>query len=876
MALTSTTTSTGSGTLLERSSQLDVLDDRARNLGHDGHGRMILIAGEAGIGKTALVRSFCESQPALRVLWGSCDALHTPRPLGPLIDIADELGGELEASFGDGVSPGAVVSALARELRGGRPAIVVLEDLHWADTATLDVLRMLSRRMAALPALVIATYRDDEVGRRHPLRVALGDLPPASVDRIALRPLSVDAVADLAGELVLDHDELHRRTAGNPFFVTEVLAAADADLPDTVRDAVLARVSRLDDNARSLLDAVAIVPQRAELWLLEALAEGDLTGLVACLASGVLRAERDAVGFRHEIARVAVEEMLSPHARVVFHRKALAALAAHRAYPDPARLAHHAEAADDAEAVLRYAPIAGERAAQLGAHCQAAAQFERALRYADRLPSARRAELLERYSYESYLTEAIVEASAARHAAMLEHRASGDVLREGDAHRWLSRLAWFAGDNATAEHEARLAIELLRPRPAGRELAMAYSNMAQLRMLASDHVDAAGWGVRAVELAERLDETEILVHALNNIGTAAMLMGSPEGRPQLERSLRLALEAGLEEHVARAYTNLGAASLDLLDYAYAARHLEAGIAYCSERDLDSWLPYMSGHKARLELALGRWSAAATTATRVLRDPDLATPSSIVPLSVLGLLRARRGDPKVWSQLDEALRRARGTGELQRLAVVSAARAEARWLAGEDEQVAEETDAALALALSHNDVLVAGDLYVWRARAGIEDAIAPSSVAGPYALELSGDGAAAAAQWEALGCGYDAALALARTGSPPALQRSLDTLQQLGARSAARRVTRALRDRGVREVRQGPRAATRENPAGLTARELEVLALVAAGLRNAEIAARLFLSERTVAHHVSAILRKLCVRTRSQAGAEAARLGIVAR
>jgi predicted ATPase len=375
MATPSTTPSNGVCTLLERSSQLDLLDDRARRMGRDGHGRLILIAGEAGIGKTALVRAFCESQPALRVLWGSCDALHTPRPLGPLIDIADELGGELEAAFGDGVSPGAVVSALARELRGGLPAIVVLEDLHWADTATLDVLRMLTRRIAALPALVIATYRDDEVGRRHPLRVALGDLPPSAVDRIALRPLSLDAVVEIAGELVLDHDDLHRRTAGNPFFVTEVLAAADADMPDTVRDAVLARVSRLDDGAHTLLDAVAIVPQRAELWLLEALADGDLSGLVACLASGVLRAERDAVGFRHEIARVAVEEMLSPHARVMLHRKALATLAAQRAYPDPARLAHHAEAADDAEAVLRYAPIAGARAAGVWARLQAATQF---------------------------------------------------------------------------------------------------------------------------------------------------------------------------------------------------------------------------------------------------------------------------------------------------------------------------------------------------------------------------------------------------------------------------------------------------------------------------------------------------------------------
>jgi predicted ATPase len=181
------------GGLLERSSQLELLEDRARALRADRHGRLVLIAGEAGIGKTALVRAFCEGQPSLRVLWGGCDALYTPRPLGPLLDMADEVGGELEAAVGEGAAPGVVVAELARELRRGRPAIVVLEDLHWADMATLDVLRMLVRRIAALPALVVATYRDDEIDRRHPLRLALGDLPLSSVDRIALRPLSLDA-----------------------------------------------------------------------------------------------------------------------------------------------------------------------------------------------------------------------------------------------------------------------------------------------------------------------------------------------------------------------------------------------------------------------------------------------------------------------------------------------------------------------------------------------------------------------------------------------------------------------------------------------------------------------------------------------------------
>ena len=816
----------------------------------------MLVAGEAGIGKTALVRTFCEGRP--RVLWGACDALYTPRPLGPLVDIAEEAGGELAALVAEGATPGALAAALAAELR--RPAIVVLEDLHWADEATLDVVRLLARRIETLPALVIATYRDDELDRAHPLRLVLGALPSRIADRVTPAPLSPEAVAELAPDV--DHAELHRRTGGNAFFVTEALAAGGADLPATVRDAVLARGARLDPAARALLDAVAIVPQRTELWLLEALTDTD--ALDACLASGMLRADRDAIAFRHEIARVAVEEALSPIERRRLHRRALTALAA-AANPDLARLAHHAEAAGDVEAVLRYAPAAGERAAKLGSHREAAAQFARALRY------EQRADLLERLSYECYLTDRIEDAIDARRAALEMHT---DPLRRGDAHRWLSRLAWFKGDNATAEREAWRAVELLEPLDPGPELAMAYSNLAQLRMLARDEPGTTEWGERAIALAERLGDTAILTHALNNLGTARVLSGRPDGLALLERSLALALEASLDEHVARAYTNLGASLLDVRELAPAERYLDAGIDYCAEHDLDSWLLYMSGYRARLSLERGEWDAAADIATTVLAHPGAAVPTRITPLVVIGRLRARRGDPAPFEPLDEALELARGTGEAQRIAPVAAARAEAHWLAGTNDAVDAET--ASALALAHDDSWLAGELYIWRRRAGIADEIVAAHVALPFRLELWGDAAAAAAAWTRIGCVYEAALALAHADSETAQRRGLDELQRLGARPASARVARTLRERGARDLRRGPRTTTRANPAGLTTREVEVLALVAEGLRNAEIAGRLFVTEKTVAHHVSAVLRKLDVSSRAQAGAEAARLGIVNR
>ena len=327
-----------------------------------GRGRLVLIGGEAGIGKTTLVRAFCEGSASLRVLWGACDALYTPRPLGPFADMAQEAGGELGAVVEAGATPAVLVAALAGELGRRSPSVVVLEDLHWADEATLDVVRLLARRIESVPALVLATYRDDELDRAHPLRIVLGELPRHATDRIALAPLSPGAVAR-AGRL----GGRRRRRAASPDRRQPVLRDRGArdrrrrHPRDGARRGAGAHRAP-GRRARALLDVVAIIPQRAELWLLEALADGDLAPLDACLASGVLRADRDAVGFRHEIARVAVEEALPPHRRLALHRKALAALAAHGARPDPARLAHHAEAADDAERGA--APRPGRRRAR--------------------------------------------------------------------------------------------------------------------------------------------------------------------------------------------------------------------------------------------------------------------------------------------------------------------------------------------------------------------------------------------------------------------------------------------------------------------------------------------------------------------------------
>ena len=394
-----------------------------------GHGRIVLVGGEAGIGKSALVEHFSAARRGTtRVLWGACDSMFTPRPLGPLHDIAAQTGGELEqqlASESEGSTTmagrtgrGALFAALLSELQ--QPSIAIFEDMHWADEATLDMLTFAGRRIQRVPSLLILTYRDDEIGPRHPLRLVLGDLATsAATRRIALRPLSEAAVGRLIGDRPLDATALHRQTGGNPFFVTEAIAAGADGVPLSVRDAVLARAARLSLSGRAVLDAAAVLGPRIEPPLLAEVTGAESPAIEECMAIGMLVAQGPALAFRHELARQTVLESIAPHLRPALHRLALKSLRLSPATRDDlARLAHHAEAAGDRDAVREYAPAAARKAAAVSAHREATSLYALALRYADELPAEERALLLEAYARECNITERRPEGIAARREAL--------------------------------------------------------------------------------------------------------------------------------------------------------------------------------------------------------------------------------------------------------------------------------------------------------------------------------------------------------------------------------------------------------------------------------------------------------------------------
>jgi DNA-binding CsgD family transcriptional regulator len=751
--------------------------------------------------------------------------------------------------------------------------VVLLDDLHWADEATLDALRFVGRRIESTRALVVGTFRDDEVGRQHPLRVVVGDLATSpAVRRIPLGPLSPASVEELARGTAFDAVELHHLTGGNPFFVTEVIAGAPTRIPATVRDAVLARAARLSPPARRTLEAAAVVGPTVDPALLAAVVEP--VAAEECLARGLLQTDGRHYHFRHEVAREAILQATDPSERITLHARVLAAL---ETEPEDdrslARLAHHAEGAGDRKAVLRYGPRAARHAAAVGAHREAAAQYARAVRFVAGVPPADRATLLEDYAREHVAIARNDVANRAFGEAIAIWRQLGDARREARSLSEMARSLVAAGLNVDAEAASRRALDVAAPLPDGPEKVEALGTQAYLRMLDRDNREAIELGRRAIEMG-RQDPSAIssVVHCWNTVGSSRILLADDGGRADLERSLALALEHGLDRFAVSAYSVLYSALGEMYRFDAADAYFEAGHRYATERDLDSSRLYLESWRAIALVHRGRWSEAGALATSVLARQEISAISRMMALLALGRLRARRGDPDVWNVLDEGLAMAEPTATLQRIGPIRAARAEAAWLAGDAERSGTEAAAAFDLAARHAHPWHIGELGWWMTRAG-HPPVDTAGAAEPWRLQLAGQWREAATAWQALGCPYEAARALLDADDTAAIEEAHATFDRLGARPAAALAARRLRELGAPTIPRGRRAATRANPAGLTARELEVLRLVARGLANHDIAARLFLSTRTVDHHVSALLGKLGIAGRADAAAAATGLGI---
>jgi DNA-binding CsgD family transcriptional regulator len=856
--------------LLERAEPLACLHE-AYAEARKRRGGLVFVGGEAGAGKTALVQRWV-AELEIDALWGRCDPLLTPPPLGPLLEIAESSSPVAEALQED-CGPYAIANALLNLPGGGGATVLVLEDVHWADEATLDALRVLARRIGATPNLAVVTFRDDELERAHPLRVVLGELATTSaVTRLELRSLSHAAVAELAAGADVDAAELHRLTSGNPFYVTEALAAGGTAVPATVRDAVLSRVAHLGASAVAVVEAASVAPPMLDAALTLAVCGDASDSVDECLATGILVARDGGIAFRHELARVAIEETLSPTRRLALHRAVLLALTdrPHDA-TDLARIAHHAEQAADRDAVLRYAPAAAEEATRLGAHREAAAQYARALLFAGNLSPEQQASLHELRSDALYLMDDQVAAIAELEQAIRHHRTADAVDREAAARGRLVSYLTCRGHLSEADGAAAQSIEVLCALPEGPLLAEATSAMALVSAYHGDEDASVRWARRTFDLAVRFGDDEKRIGASIRLGVVHLIRtGDPV---PLEQTIADAREHRLWQLVAEAmhYLALGWSARGSSED--AERWIAEGLAYCEGFELDLWRLALLSLRVQRELQRGAWTEATSTAEGIVAELRDSPEPRLQALIALALVRARRGDPGTAPLIAEATAIAEKATDPYWHASVACAQAEISWLEGRHANVAKATDTVFRREREATGSSWLGELAYWRRKSGIVEDL-PDGIDEPWSFHLAGDWRRAAGAWRARERPYEAALALSEADDEEALREALAELQRMGAAPLAAMVARRLREVGARGIPRGPRRSTRANAAELTPREVEVLALVAEGLRNAEIAERLFLSPRTVDHHVSAIRRKLGARTRGEAVAAAARLGLL--
>lgn len=843
--------------LVEREAQLGAL----RSAVASKTGRIVLVTGEAGAGKSSVVRAMI-AETSQRVLSGSCDNLRTPRPFGPVVEWGQTADSALVESISRGAQPHEVLDK-ALSLLKREPTLAVIEDVHWIDDATTDLVRYVGRRLQETASTLVLTYRPDEVLPGSALFLALGDLAVARPEHIATPPLTRKGVADLAAGSALDVDVLLERTGGNAFFVTACVASGEA-LPQSVRDAVLARLYRLSPEAIEIAQLVSIFPGSVASASIVELGAGS-AALEECLDDGLLVEDALRLRFRHELGREAVYEAMPAGTRRGLHRLALAVLEQSSTY-DPSQATHHALESGDVEAALRHAGAAASVAERSGARSEAIAHLDLCLSLGGSLPAGARVELLLRLAAASHEVGALTRSIAAYREAL---ELVSDARERGLVLSRLWGVLSFAGQLDAAQEALDEAIALLEGLPPGRELALAYAQQCAQLMLSRRLRQAESWGTRALALATEFDDVETLTYIQIQSGVARMMLGIPDGLERLQTAIETGTRFDIQPTIVTGLSQIGCGGGEVRMYDVALPALRQAVAYAEEHELGARGLYSTAWLGRCLVELGQWDEASAVLTRVAGSARAEGITVIAAQTALGRLRARRGDADPWPALDKAYELAERTGHLQRIWPVTAARAEAAWLEGRLPEELDRIRRARELAAGLDQPWATGELAWWAHRAG--DEVVPEGAA-PYRHLIAGEHRAAAEAWRDLGCVYDEAEALSLGGDADQL-RAWALWSALGAAPALRLLSESRRRNGLR-IPRGPNATTLGNIAGLTSREAEVLQLVARGMHNPDIGKALHLSAKTVGHHVSHILEKLEVHNRTEAVAAAVDLGLI--
>jgi len=837
-----------------------------------------MISGEAGIGKTSLLRAFCkEISDYCKIYEGTCDALFTPRPLAPIYDIIWQMGNEELKQTIDPSDRASLFSRFSSELEKQKGiTVIIIEDVHWADEATLDFIKFLARRIVRLRCLFILTYRDHEIHSNHPLRYVLGQLPPDSFTRLQLTPLSREAVTKMALEKGYKGEDVYSISGGNPFYVSEILASYSSGIPENIKDSVLSVYNKMDEEVKQVWQILSVLPTGFETRYLERMEPLYAEAIHSSLDIKILIIKENRISFKHELYRRTIESSLSPLMRISLNKRILELfLENFDKNHETERIIHLAKNANEYELVAKYAPIAARQAACVGAHTEAALLYLTAIEYYQGSDKDVLIPLYEQYAYECYLTNQIKDAIIYTGKSLDLWKEKNDTEQIGNCMRFLSRLWWIEGNRKNAESFGEKAIDVLSNMPSSRIKAMALSNMSHLKMLFDEADECIAWGEKAIAIAREQADEETLSHALNNVGAVQMLVPSSQkkGIELLQQSLEIALKNSYHEHAARAYTNLGSIAMKIKDYALAKKILDEGAQYCEERDLDSWTLYLLALKAKLHFETGNWNEAYGIANKLLKNESRSIVVTISILIMIATIKIRRGDEDdPLPLLLEAKAKAFEIMEMQRIIPSLIALLEYEWLTGSTVVEKKDIDRAVSNIEKTIDHIENNEFAFWLLKVK-KQRLRVEEVYEGYDVSTVTKAQRAAALWSKLGCPYQQALALF-AGNEDDKRKAILLVHDLGASAVYEKMRFEMRRSGMKSIPRGIRKTTQSNPAQLTTREMDVLQLMKEGLRNKEIAAKLFISAKTVDHHVSSIFVKLDVNSRAKAIQEAAQLDII--